>query len=222
MGKKMARLLINLIIALTARLEVHGLEHMQGLKSFVIASNHIGRLDALLIYRFTNRQDIIMLVAEKYRRIPLVRWFVKQLDAIFIDRFNADFTVLRTALKRLKGGGILVLAPEGTRSPTAQLQEAWSGASYLAIKTGAPVLPVALTGSEDAFFFGNLKKLRRTKVTIRVGETFNLPSLSEGDRQTALQDATDEIMCRIAALLPPEYRGVYSDHPRLKELLSAG
>jgi 1-acyl-sn-glycerol-3-phosphate acyltransferase len=221
MGKKLARLLINLIITFTARLEVHGIEHMQGLNSFVLASNHIGRLDAILVYRFTNRDDIIMLVAEKYRKNPLARWFVRQLDALFIERFNADFTVLRRVLRRLRDGGVLVLAPEGTRSPTAQLQEAWPGASYLAVKAGVPILPVGLAGSEDSQFFGNLKRLRRTTVSIQIGESFNLTPLQNGDRQSELQNATDEIMCRIAALLPLEYRGVYADHPRLKELLAA-
>ena len=221
MGDKLARFLINLFISLTARVEVHGLEYVSRYPSFVVASNHIGRLDAILVYHFLNRKDIIMLVAEKYARIPLARWFVKQLDAIFVDRFNADFTTLREALKRLKKGGVLVLAPEGTRSPTGALQQAWSGASYLAAKAGVPIIPVAVVGSEDSKFFPNLRRLRRTRVTIYAGEPFTLPPLPARERDAALQSYTDEIMCRIAALLPPSYRGYYADHPRLKELLNS-
>ena len=165
MAYRIARFLINVFLALAARVEVHGAEYVAKLsKGYVIASNHIGRLDAVLIYNFTDRKDIIMLVAEKYREIPLARWFVKQLDAIWIERFNADFSALRQALSRLKKGGVLVLAPEGTRSPDAALQKAWPGASYLAAKAGAPIVPVALVGCEDAKFFPNLKHLRRTRV----------------------------------------------------------
>jgi len=221
MGYRLARFLINLFMALAARVEVHGAEYISKLsEGYVIASNHIGRLDAILIYNFTDRNDIIMLVAEKYREIPLARWFVKQLDAIWIERFNADFSALRHALNRLKKGGVLVLAPEGTRSPNAALQKGWPGASYLAAKAGAPVVPVALVGCEDAKFFPNLKHLRRTQVTVYAGEPFTLPPVPAQNREAALEQYTEEIMCRIAALLPPSYRGYYSDHPRLKELLA--
>jgi len=219
MGQTIARWLIHLIVCLTTRLDVRGMEHFSGLKSCVLASNHIGRLDALLVYHFTDRKDIIMMVAEKYREIPLARWFVNRLDAIFVDRFNADFIVVRQVLQRLKKGGVLVLAPAGTRSPTAALQKAWPGASYLAVKAGVPVVPVGLAGSEDQVFFKNLRRLRRTKIFIRIGEPFMLPPLQGQDRDAILQQDTDEIMCRIAALLQPAYRGAYANHPRLKELL---
>jgi 1-acyl-sn-glycerol-3-phosphate acyltransferase len=221
MGQRSARFLINLFINLTARLDVHGIERIkQQPEGFVIASNHIGRLDAIMIYHFLDREDIIMLVAEKYREIPLARWFVKQLDAIWIDRFNADFSALRQALNRLRKGGVLVLAPEGTRSPNAALQKAWPGAAYLAAKAGALIVPVAVVGCEDAKFFPNLKHLRRTQVTAYAGEPFKLPPVPVQDREAVLEQYTEEIMCRIAALLPPSYRGYYADHPRLKELLS--
>jgi 1-acyl-sn-glycerol-3-phosphate acyltransferase len=222
MGQRSARFLLNLFISLTARIEVIGAEYANQPAGYVIASNHIGRLDAILIYKFTDRKDIIMLVAEKYREIPLAQWFVKQLDAIWIDRFNADLSALRQALSRLKNGGVLVLAPEGTRSPTGALQKAWPGAAYLAAKSGAPIVPVALVGCEDSKFFPNLKRLRRTQVTAYAGEPFKLPPVPLHDREAVLEQYTDEIMCRIAALLPPSYRGYYADHPRLKELLSSG
>ena len=114
-----------------------------------------------------------------------------------------------------------MLSPEGTRSPTAQLQAAWPGASYLAMKAEVPIVPVGLAGSEDKKFFFNLRRLRRTKVVVRVGEPFTLAPVSGEKREEALKVYNDEIMCRIAALLPAEYRGVYRDHPRLKELLKA-
>jgi 1-acyl-sn-glycerol-3-phosphate acyltransferase len=119
----------------------------------------------------------------------------------------------------LKEGHVLVIAPEGTRSQTGALIEGRSGASYLAAQSGVPVIPVGIHGSEDQVVGANLRRLRRTTIIARVGKPFQLPPLKRGQREQALQAYTDEIMCQIAALLPPEYRGVYADHPRLMEIL---
>jgi len=220
MGRIFARFVISLIIKLSAQIETHGLEYFSDYPSFILTPNHIGRLDVILIYHFTKRNDVVVMVAEKYQKNPVIRWFARQLNAVFVDRYHADFAALRNVLRQLKDGGVLVLAPEGTRSPTAQLQKAWDGAGYLAARAGVPILPVGLAGSEDASFFGNLRRLRRTKVVIRVGKPFWLPPPKGDDRDEKLKQNTDEIMCRIAALLPSKYRGVYADHPRLKELLA--
>jgi 1-acyl-sn-glycerol-3-phosphate acyltransferase len=219
MGFKIVHFIIDLLVRLTSRVTVEGLEKVPFDKSIVLAGNHIGRLDAILIYHFTGRKDVIMLVAEKYQEIPMAHWFVKQLDAIWVNRFGADFSALREALNRLKKGGVLVLAPEGTRSPDGKLQQGRPGVSYMAAKAGVPIYPVALIGSEDFKVYPQLKRLKRARVLARVGDPFTLPPLPTKDRDAFLEQYTDEIMCRIAALLPPEMRGVYADHPRLKELL---
>lgn len=219
---RMVRLIVSFIVRLVARVEYHGLENVppEG-SSFAIASNHLGRLDAVLIYNFTSRPDVIMLAAEKYQKVLLARWFGKALKVIWVDRFNADFSAMREALHRLKRGGVLVLAPEGTRSPTGALIEGRPGISYLAAKAGVPILPVAVVGTEDRQVYGAVKRLRRVKVDVNIGPAFMLPPLALRDRDVQLRTCTDEIMCRIAAMLPPEKRGVYADHPRLQELLNA-
>ncbi len=219
MASKIARFLVVNLLRLVARIEVFGLEHVPASGAFVAASNHIGRLDAGFVYCLLDREDIIMMVAEKYRTNPVYRWLTKSLNAFFVDRFNADLKALRTCLRRLERGGVLVLAPEGTRSPTGALQEARAGVSYLAVKAGVPVVPVGLTGTEDAVVKARLKRLQRLHVTIRVGEPFILPPIGEGNRDDILQQHTDEIMCRIAAQLPASHRGAYAEHPRLLELL---
>jgi 1-acyl-sn-glycerol-3-phosphate acyltransferase len=121
----------------------------------------------------------------------------------------------------MKENNILVIAPEGTRSRVGSLIEAKPGVSYLASKLDRPIVPVAIVGTEDKVVFGNLKKLRRSHFTITAGPAFLLPSLPRENRDEALKQYTDEIMCHIAALLPEKYRGVYADHPRLKELLAS-
>jgi len=222
MGSRLARWFVHLLFRLIARVTLHGGEHIPNGGAYIIVSNHIGRLDAPLVYYLLNRQDVIMMVAEKYRQSAFYRWFVKQLDAIWVDRFNADLGALRTTLSRLKRGQVLVMAPEGTRSKTGELDYARPGASYLAVKAGVPILPVGVVGTQDHLVVQRLKRLQRLDIQLSVGEPFRLPPLDGGDREETLQADTDEIMCRIAALLPPEARGVYADHPRLKELLQVG
>jgi 1-acyl-sn-glycerol-3-phosphate acyltransferase len=136
-----------------------------------------------------------------------------------LNRFEADYAALRQILARMEQGGMLVIAPEGTRSKTEALQEAKPGVAFLAGKSGYPVLPVALTGTEDRGIVQNLKRFRRSKIVVRGGELFTIELPKGKGREQAMHTATDEIMCQIAALLPEKYRGVYAEHPRLKELL---
>ena len=217
---RFTRLLIRLIFNLIARVRITGMENMPDVPSFVAVSNHIGRLDAGVVYYLFDRRDIIMLVAEKYREKFWGRWMVRAFDGIWVDRFNADLNAMREVLRRLKKGGVMVVAPEGTRSPTGALQFGRDGASYMAAKAGVPVVPVALTGTEDAVVKARLKRLKRLEINIRVGRPFTLPPFTPGDRDAQLKQHTDEIMCHIAALLPPPYHGVYADHPRLQALLA--
>lgn len=216
----LARLFVHLIVRLTTRLHIIGIENIPKDGALIVASNHLGRLDAPLVYVVLVRRDITMMVAEKYKEVAFFRWLVKALDAIWVDRFNADLVAMRESLNRLKKGGILVMAPEGTRSPTGALIEARPGASYLASRSGVPIIPVAVTGTEDSNVVAHLKRLRRVPVFGRVGKPFTLPPLKSNDKEAELKRNTDEIMCRIAAMLPQEYRGVYADHPRTLELLN--
>jgi 1-acyl-sn-glycerol-3-phosphate acyltransferase len=219
---RLVRIFINIVVKLTMKLEVEGLENLPQSGSFIATSNHLGRLDAVLIWYFLKRKDIIVIVAEKYQENRFFRWFARQLNAIFVDRYNADVSTMRQVLARLNKGEVFVVAPEGTRSRTGALIEARQGAAYIAAKSGLPILPVGVTGTEDHLAKKQLKRLRRMRVRGRVGKLYTLPPLPRENRDQALKDYTDEMMCRIAALLPPEYRGVYAEHPRLKELLDLG
>jgi 1-acyl-sn-glycerol-3-phosphate acyltransferase len=214
-----ARVFVHLLYRLVSRVELTGRENIPASGAFIAVGNHIGRLDAGLVYFLLGRQDVTMLVAEKYRENALARWFVRNLDAVWVDRFNADFAAMRETLERLRRGGVVIMAPEGTRSPTGSLIEGRAGAAYLAARTGLPVLPVGISGTEDRRVLSNLRRLKRAPIAVRVGKTFTLPLLAKKDREAALQKGTDEIMARIAMLLPPSQRGVYAGHPRLLELL---
>jgi len=222
LARFLIRFFIILFFRLFTRVKIYGMEHLPSGGGYIVASNHLGRIDPAVVYAFLDRKDVSLLVAEKYHQYAIARWVVKVLDAVWVDRFGADFQVLRLMLRRLESGGVLVLAPEGTRSPTGALIQGRSGASYLAARAGVPIVPVATTGTEDRVVLERFLRLRRLDITVRVGKPFLLPPLVGKDRDQALQQYTDEIMCQIATLLPPQYRGVYADHPRLIELLQEG
>jgi 1-acyl-sn-glycerol-3-phosphate acyltransferase len=215
------QILDSLLVRLLVRLEIENPDYLPSSGAYIAVANHMGRLDAALVYDVIRRRDVIIFVAEKYRRYALIRWIVRQLDAIWLDRYNADFAALREVLDRLKRGWALAMAPEGTRSKTGTLLPGRPGASYLAAKSGVPVIPVGGIGTEDWRIKANLRRLRRTEVLLRMGKPFVLPPLPKQGREAALAAHTDEIMCQIAVLLPPEQRGAYADHPRLLELLSS-
>jgi len=212
------RTLVRFIMGSIATFELHGLENLpEG--NVILAANHLGRLDSAVLLCVLDREDIIMPIAEKYKNHPLFGLLGRSVNAVWLNRFEADFHALRITLDRMKQGGLLVIAPEGTRSKTEALQIGKPGVAFLASKSGYPVVPVALTGTEDQGIVKNLKHLRRTHITATAGKPFYVEIPKGRGREEALRAATDDIMCRIASMLPEKYRGVYAEHPRLKELL---
>jgi len=202
-----------------ADIEVHDMEKLPS-ENVIIAANHLGRLDTAVILCVLDREDIIMAIAEKYQNHPIFGAIGRASNAIWLNRFETDFSALRQILERMKQGGLFIIAPEGTRSKTEALQQGKMGAAFLASKSGYSILPVAVTGTEDRGIIENLKRLRRTKIVVRAGDLFNIEIPKGKGRDEAMQAATDEIMCRIGSMLPEKYQGVYADHPRLKELLT--
>jgi 1-acyl-sn-glycerol-3-phosphate acyltransferase len=209
--KYVLRWLIRALFNLVARVEVTGYEHLPKEGSFVIATNHLGIVDAPIAFYALDRWDMFVMIAEKWEKVALFRWLGRYFNFIFIDRFNPDIKTLRRVIKLMEADNILVIAPEGTRSRVGSLIEAKPGVSYLATKLNRPIVPVALAGTEDSSLITNLKQLKRTNVTVTAGPAFTLPPLPKESRDEALKQYTDEIMCHIAALLPEKYRGFYAE-----------
>jgi 1-acyl-sn-glycerol-3-phosphate acyltransferase len=204
------------------RLTVHtavGVENVPREGPYLLATNHMSRLDLPLLFIDTPRADLIALVADDYKASPFFHWIIRTSGSIYIDRDKADFTAMRAGMDHLRQGKILGIAPEGTRSRVGSLLEAKGGTALLADKMHVPVIPVALEGTEDSMH--ELTHLRRPRMKVHFGAPICLPPLDRADREGSLLRNTDEIMCRIAAMLPPPYRGFYANHPRLKELLGA-
>ncbi len=200
------------------RLEVVGLRNVPHQGGFILATNYLSYLDPPLVFALLDRADVTALAADKYKEHLIIRWIIDACDGIWINREEADIDALRQARAYLQGGGLLGIAPEGTCSRTGALISGKTGAAYLADRAGVPVVPVAVSGTEAAFQWA--RGLRRPPIRIQFGEPFCLPPVERRSREDDLQRNTDEIMCRIAAMLPEKYRGVYAEHPRLKELLA--
>lgn len=215
------RWLIISVFNLIADIEVRTPQNVPESGGFVIATNHIGIVDIAMFHYQFNRYDMFIPLAEKWQKQGWIRFLARELNFLFIDRYNPDLKALRKMIGLMETGNSLVIAPEGTRSRTGGLITGKPGVAYLAARSGFPVVPVAITGTEDKVIWANIKRFRRSKVTLTAGTPFTLPPIPRENRDAALQSYTDEIMCQIAAILPERYRGVYAEHPRLKELLGA-
>jgi len=218
MKYKTLRSIVRFVLGLIADVEAIGMEKLPA-GNFILAANHLGRLDTAVLLYLLDREDIIMPIAEKYRSHPLFGAIGRAVDAVWLNRFDADLPAMREILARMEKGGLMVIAPEGTRSKTESLQEGKLGVAFLASKSGYPVLPVALTGTEDRAIVENLKRFRRSKIRVAASDPCLIEIPKGKGREQAMRAATDEIMCRIAALLPEKYRGHYKGFPRVKELL---
>jgi 1-acyl-sn-glycerol-3-phosphate acyltransferase len=172
-----------------------------------VALNHISIFDTPVMLTVI-RHRVMAFTADKHKQNPLYRPLLVAMGTIWVRRGEVDRQALRQALAWLNQGGVLGVAPEGTRArgPYA-LQEGKPGIAYLATRADVPILPVGISGSER--LKGNLPRLRRTDLRVAVGEPIRLPR-SGRVRAAELREFTDLIMVRIAELLPEEYRGVYA------------
>ncbi len=213
---------IKALIPLLIRFDVQNGDYIPPEGGLLMTSNHISRLDTPLLMAITDRTDLVAIVAKKYQTKPFFKWILEKIGTmIWMDREKMDFSAVKEALDHLRRGDAIGIAPEGTRShQSTGLLEGKQGAAVLAARGGVSILPVGIHGSDK--IYQHWMKLRRPPVTVRIGKPYDLPEMDMDDRQAWLSESTDEIMCRIAALLPPEYRGFYSDHPRLKALLAEG
>ncbi|HWR65069.1 MAG TPA: lysophospholipid acyltransferase family protein [Bellilinea sp.] len=214
---RVQRLIHWLIKTLTNTIFI-GVENLPRVGGVIVATNHVSRLDIPVLFVNPARPDITALVANKYLNYPWFRWIAEAAGAIWLDRSQADFAAFSQSMEVLRSGKALGIAPEGTRSTTHALIEGKAGTVLLAQRSGLPVVPVGIAGSDTAT--PKMLTFGKPTITVVFGKPLTLPPVPRENRAEIMQQQTDEIMCRIAALLPESYRGVYANHLRTLELLA--
>ena len=200
--------LLKLIAKVCLNVSVEGMENFPQKGPLLIVINHIGDSDVpALISTLPFPPDALGKI-ELYE-LPVLGKLIDWYGVIWLHRGQADTRALRAALDGFAEGRMIVIAPEGRYSLTGALEEGSGGAAFLAYKSGAPILPIAITGTENETVYGQMKRFRRARVHVTVGKMFGLTGQAEG-RQEAVSLGTRQIMQALAGLLPEKYRGAYS------------
>jgi len=192
------------------RWSVTGREKVPSSGPLIVVANHVNVTDPVLLMLAMPRWVTFMAKKELFS-MPIVGAVMRGAEMIPVARsgsFEDKREVMRQAEELLGQGHVLAVFPEGRRDKTGVLIEAKAGAAFLALHSGAPLLPVAMLGTER--ITGPLSLLKRPKVRVHIGEPFQLTS---GGRRLSRSEAarlTGEIMLHIAELMPPEQRGPYA------------
>jgi 1-acyl-sn-glycerol-3-phosphate acyltransferase len=187
------------------RYRIVGLEHVPKTGGAIVMINHINFWDPLVVMPSLGRDVIPMTKVEAWESV--LRPFVGPYGAIPVHRGAVDTSAVRSATEALSEGYLVLISPEGTRSPNSALQPAQEGMAFLATRTGAPILPVAVQGTPG--IVPALRQLRRAHVTVTVGPPFTLEVGGQKATREVLARLTDDAMRHLAALLPCEMRGAY-------------
>jgi 1-acyl-sn-glycerol-3-phosphate acyltransferase len=201
-----------------ADVTVSGKENIPPQGPFLVTTNHMSAADTPLLFVSFPTQEWRFFAGEKWQNHWLWGPMMGSLGAVYIKRGEVDRQAIQEALKAIDEGAVFGLAPEGKRSKVGEMQEAKTGAAYLASRGKAPILPVGIINTD--ILFANVRKFKRTRVEVIIGEPYYLPDLGRRARSADLDAYTHLIMVHIAALLPERYHGVYRDSPALKALLA--
>jgi 1-acyl-sn-glycerol-3-phosphate acyltransferase len=227
--RKLINTLARLAFFLCARCRLGGLQNFPARGPALVVTNHLGDADPVLAAAFFPAQVEGLAKIDLIHDYPPLGWLMEAYGVIWVHRGQPDRRALRASLKGLREGRIVAIAPEGRESLIGGLEQGTGGAAYLALKTGAPVVPVVFTGTENSQVYGSLKRLRRAPVSMTVGPAFKLAPgglpregiandgpaelgdlLPQGSPdKEAIQQGTRAIMLALAKLLPTELRGVY-------------
>jgi 1-acyl-sn-glycerol-3-phosphate acyltransferase len=205
---RLAQRLVQWLVQLLTRAQTSGLEHIPTSGPFIVATNHLHVLDLPVVFTYIPRQ-LVIFAADKYRGKLGGRIMEFVTKTIFVSRGEVDRRALGEAMNVLNSGGVMAIAPEGTRSRTGGLLKGRSGVVYLAARAGVPIVPAVMWGQEKVM--PGWFRLRRAPVHFHVGPPLILPPEAARFHTAELDAYTETLMLTMARMLPREYRGVYAD-----------
>ncbi len=211
---RLARLLTRILLG--PKFHLQGRDNVPPSGPLLIVSNHVGAIDPVIIGGWTPRTVWFMAKAELFH--GGFAWLMRAYHAFPVIRHSPDRTALRRAFDLLKQGSAVVLFPEGHRAEDARLLRAEPGAGFIARRSGAPLLPVGIVGSQNVL--GRHQRVpRRADVVMTFGELFQLPERNRDGSPMDHQQSADYLMTKIAQLLPLENQGAYSgaNAPRMAQ-----
>jgi 1-acyl-sn-glycerol-3-phosphate acyltransferase len=195
-------------VPLLASMKVRGTEHIPRSGPALLVGNHISLCDPPVLMAYVKRHIHFMVKAELFSTFPM-SILMPPGKPIKVNRGKVDRNALRQAEAFLKSGEVVAIYAEGTRNRTGAAQEARAGVVFLAQRTGAPMVPAAISGTERVFS-PSFPWYRRVQIQLTFGPPFRLEEIADGRDMNRAEQA-QAIMARVAALLPPQYRGVYSE-----------
>lgn len=206
--QRFAAFVLKSITVLLFRVDSKELARVPERGPLIVVTNHVHMPEMPTLYmRLLPRPVTGMVLASRWDN-GFFRWLLNLFHIIPLRRGEADLAGLKLGLEMLNAGYIVIIDPEGTRSHTGRLQEGRPGVLLLALRSGAPLIPVVHYGSED--YLQNLRRLRRTDFHFAVGRTFRIKPEAARSLHAGRQQMLDEVMAQMAALLPPQYRGAYA------------
>lgn len=173
----------------------------------ILVGNHINFLEVPVVIPHIDHPNVIGVSKRESWKNPLFNFLFTQWNIIPIDRGLVDREAFRLMEEALKQNRVIAISPEGTRSKTGKLLQGKPGVVAIAVRSDAPLLPVAFYGYEN--FWQNLKRFRKTDFRVVVGKPFKLNMQGQALSRDLRQEVTDEIMYKIAEILPEYYRGYY-------------
>jgi 1-acyl-sn-glycerol-3-phosphate acyltransferase len=206
-NQRVVNWLLRRVFQTVCDIDVEAFKRVPRSGPYILVGNHINFLETPVVVSHLDNPDFTGVAKRESWKNPLFHFLFNQWGIIPIDRNMIDREAFRLASQALKQGKILAIAPEGTRSIDGRLLPGKPGVVALALRSQVPLLPVAFYGYED--FWKNLKNLRRSSFHLAVGKPFRLMMSDDRPSRDIRQAMTDEIMYKIAELLPAQYRGHY-------------
>jgi len=203
--RKLYNVILRGLIHTFLNVQVQHAERMPKIGGTIIIINHVHAFDPFMVLPWFGRDVTPMAKVESFES-PWMRIMVEPYGCIPVHRGELDLQAVRAAMEVINAGGIVLMSPEGTRSPTGALIRGQEGLAFLATRTKATIVPVGVIGTPQAI--PQIRRFKRPTVDIRVGEPFQLKTEGKATRDK-LQQLTDDAMHRLAELLPEPMRGVY-------------